>query len=143
MARWVMIIEPDLHLVEPGGIGGGVVQVEARAGGEPAPDLGVQVRGIVVNYQMDIECLGNGGLDVAQELQELLVTMPSLALGKDLARGDVQRCEQRGGPVPDIVVRDPLDIAQAEREDRLRAFEGLDLALLIDPKTMAWSGGWR
>jgi hypothetical protein len=37
------------------------------------------------------------------------VPMPTLALSEDLARGDIQRGEQRGGPVSDVVVRDPLD----------------------------------
>lgn len=125
-------VEPDLHLVEPGGVGRGVVHMEAGTGGKPASDLRMLVRGVVVDDQMDLEFVGHGGLDVAQELQELLVAMPALALGEDLALSDVQRREQRGRPVSDVVVRDPLDIAQPEREDRLRAIEGLDLTLLVD-----------
>src|SRR3972149_7389070 len=82
-------VEPDLHLVEPGGIGRGVVHMEAWAGGKPASDLRMLMRGIVVDDEMDIECWGHRDVDVAQELQELLVTMPSLALGEDLARNDV------------------------------------------------------
>jgi len=95
-------------------------------------DAGMLVRGIVIDDQMNLEILGHRGLDVAQELQKLLVAMPALALGEDLPRRDVQRREQRGRPVSEVVVRDPLDIAQVEREERLRAIEGLDLTLLID-----------
>src|SRR5579864_6110489 len=87
-------VEPDLHLIEPGGIRRRVVHMEARTGGQPAPDLRMLVRGIVIDDQMDREVVGHRGLDMAQELKELLVTMPPLALSEDLARRDVQGREQ-------------------------------------------------
>ena len=43
------------------------------------------VRDIVIDDQMDLKVLGRRCLDMAQELQEFLMTMPSLALGEDLA----------------------------------------------------------
>jgi len=78
-------VEPDLHLVEPGSIGRSVVHMEARAGGQPAPDRHMLVRDIVIDDQMDLKVVGHRYLDVAQELQEFLMTMPSPALGEDLA----------------------------------------------------------
>jgi hypothetical protein len=108
------------------------MDVEARAGGEPATDLGMLVGGVVVDDQVDVERLGDGSLDVAEELQELLVAMPALALREHLARGDVERREQRRGAVMDVVVGDAFDVADAQRQQRLRAVEGLDLALLVD-----------
>jgi hypothetical protein len=44
------------------------VHVKARSGREPAPDLGVVVRRVVVDDEMDIELLRDRGLDVAEEL---------------------------------------------------------------------------
>ncbi len=69
--------------------------------------------GVVVDDEMDVELLGDGSLDVAQELQELLLTMAAFALREHLTRGDVESREQSGGPVSDIVVRDPFDVAQS------------------------------
>lgn len=108
MARWVMMLNQISTWLSQECIGGGVVQVEARAGGEPAADGGVLVRGVVVDDQMDADASR-----WRKNWQELLVPMTRLALGEHLARGDVQRLEQRGGPVSDVIVRHPLDIPQA------------------------------
>ena len=54
--------KPALQLVEPGGVGGGVV---------------------------DVEIIRNVLLDQAQESQEFLMTMARPALGEHLAGGDV------------------------------------------------------
>jgi hypothetical protein len=59
------------------------------------------------------------------------VAVPPFAWGEDLAGGDVEGGEQGRGPVADVVVGDPLQIAEPQGEERLGAVEGLDLALLI------------
>jgi hypothetical protein len=125
-------VEPDLHLVQPRGIGRRVVHVEARVSPQPASHRGVLVRGIVVDDQMDVQVRRHCDLDVAQEVEELLMPMAPLTLAEHLTRGDVERREQRCGSVADVVVGDSLDVAQAQRQEGLRALEGLDLALLID-----------
>ncbi len=40
----------------------------------------------------------------------------------------------------DVVVGDPLDIADAQREERRGAVEGLDLALLVDAQNHGVTG---
>ena len=82
-------VEPDLDLVEPGGVGRGVVDVEARAGGEPAADLGVLVGRIVVDDQMDVELLGYRGL-VLFETATSAWLLPTSA-----AEVDVHQLQQR------------------------------------------------
>jgi len=124
--------EPALDLVQPGGVGGRVVHMIARPPGQPGRDLGMLVRAVVVDDEMDIEGVGHAGLNVAQEGEELLVAVARVALGQDFAGGDVQGGEQGGGAVPDIVVGDPLDIAESHRQHRLAALERLDLGLLVD-----------
>src|SRR6266849_9778946 len=84
---------------------------------------------------------GHGGVDVAQELEELLVAMPVPALGEYPARGNVQGRKQCGRAVPQIPVRDAFDVAQAKREERLRAVEGLNLTLLVDTQDHRLGGG--
>ena len=60
------------------------------------------------------------------------MAMPLLALRQHAARGDVERCEERRRPVPDVAVGHALDVPQAHRKTRLRSIESLDLALLVD-----------
>ena len=79
--------EPAFDLVEPGGVGGREVNVEARTACEPSSDLGMLVGGVVVDDQMDVELGWHVGLDVPQEGQELLMPVAWLALGDDRAVG--------------------------------------------------------
>jgi hypothetical protein len=58
--------------------------------------------------------------------------MLAFALREHLARGDVESRKQGGGPVSNIVVRNLFDVAQFQREERLRSIQRLDLALLVD-----------
>ena len=67
-------------------------------------DVGVLVGGVVVQDQMDLEGLGNLGVDGLEEGQELLVAVSRQALADDLAGEHVQRCEQGGGAVTLVVV---------------------------------------
>ncbi|WP_202874646.1 hypothetical protein [Kribbella albertanoniae] len=51
---------------------------------------------------MQIEVLGNGGIDQVQEPQELVVTVPAVVLGDVRPAGQVQHGEQAGGAVADL-----------------------------------------
>lgn len=57
--------------------------------------------------------------------------MPGVAPAGHRARGDVERREQRGGAVACVVVRMAFHLPWSHRQQRLRAVERLDLALLI------------
>ena len=78
--------EPPLHLVQPGRVGGREVQVEARPRSQPLPDLGVLVRRIVVQHEVDVQFRRHLPVDQPQERQELLVTVPLPTLGQAPAR---------------------------------------------------------
>lgn len=71
------------------------MQVVAGVPREPSPDLGVFVRGIVVENQVDIEMGRNIGIDVREKGEEFLVSMPSLTLGEDVAGLHVE-CSEEG-----------------------------------------------
>ena len=96
-------IEPDLDLVQPGGVGRRQMDMEARMRGQPAPDPRVFVSGVVVDDQMDIQGLRDVRVDMLQEVEILLMAMPLFALGEDLAGSDVQRGKEGQGAVPDVV----------------------------------------
>src|SRR6476660_1859570 len=53
-------------------------------------------------------------------------------VGGDLPGGDLERSEQAGGAVADVVVGLLVDNALAQRQDRLRSVQSLDLALLAE-----------
>ena len=58
-------MEPDLHLIQPGGIGRSEVHVESGPCGEPALDSRVFVRGVVVHDDVHMQCLRHVLLDLS------------------------------------------------------------------------------
>ena len=60
------------------------------------------------------------------------MTVTSQTLVNDLSDGDVERREQRRGPVPFVVVRHGARPSLLERQPRLGPVQRLDLALLVE-----------
>ena len=87
--------EEPFDLVEPGGVGGREVYVPAWTAGEPSSDLWVLMGCVVVDDEMDVELVRHIGLDVAQESEELLMTMTRFALGDDRAVSSTLRAAKR------------------------------------------------
>ena len=107
------------------------MQVEAGMRGQPGPDRGGLVGGVVVADQVQVQ-LGRGvRVDGLEEPQELLVAVPALVLADHLAGGDVQRGEQARGAVADVVVGLPAGHARHHRQHRRAAVQGLHLGLLV------------
>jgi len=121
-------VEPDLHLVKPGGIGRRQMDVKARMQGQPALHPGMLMSGVVVDNQMDIETFRNVGIDLFEEVEIVLVTMAPLAPSDDSALGDVKSGVEGQGSVPDIVVSHALLVSQAHVQNRLSPVQGLNLA---------------
>src|SRR5215471_17681362 len=100
--------EPAFDLVHPGRAGGGEVDVEPGAAGQPGLDLGRVVGGVVIADEVHVKLCGHGLVDGGQELAELDGAVPAVQLGDDRAVGDVERGEQAGDAVPQVVVGAPL-----------------------------------
>src|SRR5665213_3549133 len=124
--------EPAFDLIEPGGIGRRVMDMEAWPCRDPGPDLGVFVDGIIVDDQVGVEVGRDTRLDELEEAQELLMPVAGAALRKNLAIGDVQGREQCRGAMANVIVGDAFEIAETERQAGLGAFERLDLGFLVD-----------
>src|SRR6516164_7264166 len=103
-----------------------------RPAGEPSPDLGSFVGGIVIHDDMDIEPLRDFRIDLLEEVQELSCPMPLVAFADDEPGGDIEGGEQRGRTMAQVAVRTTFGYARRHWQDRLLAIECLDLALLID-----------
>ena len=74
--------EEAFDRVEPGGRGRGEVEVEPRMPFEPGAHLGMLVRGVVVDDQMQVE-LGRGlAVDLVEEADELLMPVAGSCTGR-------------------------------------------------------------
>src|SRR5262245_20398213 len=111
----------------------------ARVPGQPRQDLGVLVAGVVVEDHVDQLAGTDLALETVEEAQELLV--PLHALADHRAVQDVERGEQGGGAVPDIVVGDRAGPTLLHRQSRLGAIQRLNLAFSSTDSTTAWAGG--
>ena len=63
------VTEESLNHIQPGGAGWREVNMEAPVAGKPPLDLGMFVRGIVVDDQMELLVVGRGVIEQTQELQ--------------------------------------------------------------------------
>ena len=105
--------EPALDQVEPRGAGRGEVQMKARMGGQPVLYRGMLVGAVVVADQMQFQL----GVALGQRLQEgdeLGVPMAPVATRMDLAAGHLQRGEQAGGTVTQVITRSCGRAARAD-----------------------------
>ena len=84
---------------------------------------------------------GNGGIDEFGELQDLLMPAAGAVMGDLRAPVEVERGEQVGGAVTDIVVVHPPAWWQQQQPDRGATVQRLNLALRIDRRSSASSGG--
>ena len=80
------------------------MHVEAQVVGQPALHGGRLVGGVVVADQVNIEAVGDLGVDGGQELAELDGAVAPVQGGDDGAVGDVEGGEQAGGARADVVV---------------------------------------
>ena len=108
------------------------MKLDPRMANQPTPHGRRFVRRQIVQHEMDVQRRLDGRLNFAQQGDKVLRVMLGLTPRQDLARGDVERREEIERPVADVVVRPPLGLADIHGQHGLRAFERLNLRLLID-----------
>ena len=121
--------EPAFYLVQPGSARGREVHLIAGVIGEPLFDVRVLVGSVVVKDQVHGQARIGFRIHLVQEADELLVPVPGLAVANNLAHCNVQSGEKCGGAVPLVVVSLAFRNTWAERQNRLRAVQRLNLAL--------------
>ena len=124
--------EPAFHQVEPGRARRREVEMKARMPQQPTLDGRGFVGGVIVDDQMEREAARDLVVNRFKELAELHRPMAAMKLPDHGARLEVERGEQVGSAVTQIVGSMPLSLAGAHRQQRLTAIECLDLALLVD-----------
>ncbi len=125
-------VEPDLDLVEPGGRCGGEVHVVSGPRRQPTLDGRMLVRGVVVHDEVNVQLDRHTGIDSLEKAQILLMAMTFFAGRQNLAGCDVQGGKEGRGAVAHVIVGDSFHVADAHRQKRLGAVQGLNPALLVD-----------
>ncbi len=124
--------KPDLHLVEPGRVGGCVVDMHIRGQQQPRLNQGCLVAAHVVADHMDFLVLVMIGHDVFQEPYELLTGVTLCCLAHDFASGRVQCCEQAQRSIALVFKAVTLGTSGRQRQLPVLAVQRLNSSLLID-----------
>lgn len=91
------------------------MHVPTRPGRQPGFDLGVLMRGVVIDDHMDVQPGGHGRIGAAQEGEELLMPMAGFAFG---AIEHIERGKQGRHAMAHVIVGNPFDVAEAHRQQR-------------------------
>ena len=82
---------------------------------QPGLHLGVFVRTVVIQHQMELQLFGKLVVQSAQESQKLLLAMPRKALTNDFALQDFQGREECSRPMTDIIMSECAAAALLKR----------------------------
>ncbi len=124
--------KPAFDEVEPTGTGGNEVQDKTGMFGQPAPDSFMAMGAVVIEDQVQGHGAGKLLIQAAQKLDELLMPVARVALADDSPFDDLKCRKESGRPVALIVMSEGAAASTLERQSRLSAIQGLNLALLID-----------
>lgn len=123
--------EPDFHLIEPRGVGRGVVDAHARVGLQESGDGLGFVRGKIVSDDVNFLALVDSGHQLAQESDELHTGVAAGSFAQDFSARRLQGGVERERAVAVVFEPVPLGPAGREWQHRVEAIEGLDGGLFI------------
>ena len=101
---------------------------------QPLPDLGMLVRGIVVEDHVNDFASRHFGFDGVEKADELLMPMALHTAADDRAIEDIESGEQSRRAVALVIMRERSASSWLHRQTGLGAIECLDLRFLIDRK---------
>jgi hypothetical protein len=90
------------------------------------------MRAGVVDDEVDVQVRRDRGVDRHQEASKFSGAVALMELADNFATLGVQRGEERGRPMPRVVVGPALDLPRPHRQHGLRAIERLDLGFFVD-----------
>ena len=125
------IPEESFDHVEPGSAGRSEVKVESRIASLPGFHSRMLMGGVIIAddvYLLVGRCCFDNQVEKADPF---LVPVLFHAGSKDAAVGSIHCSEERGGSVAFVIVSQRFATSFLERESRLSAIQGLDLALFI------------
>lgn len=107
------------------------MHVEALVPFKPSLHFRVFVGSVIIHDQMQLKMLGRFAIDLFEKLQPLLMPVLSLDAADQASLKIIQCSDQGDRAVADIVMRLRTDMSDPQRQTRLRALQGLNLAFLI------------
>ena len=123
--------EPALDQVQPGRGRRREMQVEPGMFTQPRFHIGVFVRRVIIDNEVDLQPYRHLLFDGFQKIQELVMAVFGDTRSDDLSRGDLQSGEQSGGAIALVVVRHGFPAALLHRQGRLGAVQRLDGSFFI------------
>ena len=84
--------KPDLDLIEPTGIGGGVMDPYLWIGLEKSENILGFMCAQVIGDDVNLSAVGLAGEDLAEKVDKLGAGMPSGGLSHDVAGASIERC---------------------------------------------------
>jgi hypothetical protein len=96
--------------------------------------VGVLWVGVVVTDQVHVQVGGDPLVERGQKLLEFGGAMPAVDGSVDLTGGHIQRGEQGGDAMAQVVMRAPFGQPGHHRQHRRGPIQGLDLGLLVHAK---------
>ena len=108
------------------------MECEARVAIKPSADLGMFVRGVIIEDDMHRLVRWHAGIDGIEEADELLMAVLLHVAPDHGAIEDVERGEQRGRSVAFVIMGHRAEPPFFERQPRLGPVERLDLALFVE-----------
>ncbi len=122
--------KPTFNLVEPGGMGRGVVEIDVRVTGQPAVVLRlVDIKVIQDNVQCLIRILCDHAV---HEVQELPPASPVIMAGVHQSRGHFQGGKEGSGTMALVFVAEtPCSLSIGQAQPTLGSLQGLNGGLLV------------
>ena len=90
------------HVIQPARARRRKVHVIPRVASKPVGDLRHSVGPVVVHDDVHVAVRRQGGVDLLQKCEQLLMPMATIAAADDFPSRDIQRREQRGGDRPTV-----------------------------------------
>ena len=123
--------KPNFDLVEPAGVGGGVVDTDRRIVlKEFRNSLGLVCTQVIGNY-VDFATRRLTGHDLRKEIDELGTGVASTGLSQHLSTLSVQRGVKRKRSMAIVFEAMPFGPAGRKGQNRVQAIQGLDSTLLV------------
>src|SRR5438034_3466211 len=123
--------EHTFHLIEPGTAGGSVMDAESWMLGQPSLHVGVFVRRVVVDNEMNLFVGWRVLFNHRQELNPLLIRVLLMERIDNLATADILCREQSGRSMAFVIVRFCRRVAWRARQAGLGPCKRLELTLFV------------
>ena len=135
--------EPDFDLIEPRGIGRGVMELDVGMGAQKALNGCSFMSRKVVGDDMNVDFGGLSSDDLGEKLHELSAGVAVGCLAQDFAGGRVQGRIERKSAVAKVFESVTFGPSGRERQDGIETIKGLNALFSSTQKTAAWAGGFR